>query len=180
MIGCGRIFLFVIIAHIIGALTSIRAILDVRTSQGAIAWAISLNTFPYAAVAAFWIFGRSNFEGEVLLRQENHRDMSERQQELSRSFIPFRPAGTAEPLHAALLERLAMLPVTHGIHAELLIDGQATFDSIFQGIAAAREYVLVQFYIIHDDGLGRRADPVRPAAPRSRRRGGRRGRPRHR
>ena len=38
---------------------------------------------------------------------------------------------------------------------ELLVDGQATFDSIFAGIEAATEYLLVQFYIVRDDRLGR-------------------------
>ena len=38
---------------------------------------------------------------------------------------------------------------------ELLIDGDATFASIFDGIEQARDYLLVQFYIVKDDGLGR-------------------------
>ena len=49
--------LFLIVCHLTGALTSIHAILEVRTSQGAIAWVISLNTFPYVAVPAYWVFG---------------------------------------------------------------------------------------------------------------------------
>src|SRR4029078_8478516 len=57
---------------------------------------------------------------------------------------------------ATLLEKLAKLPATRGNHTELLIDGEATFRAIFESIEQAREYVLVQFYIIHDDGLGRR------------------------
>jgi cardiolipin synthase len=39
---------------------------------------------------------------------------------------------------------------------ELLVDGEATFDSILAGVERAREYVLVEFYIVRDDGLGRR------------------------
>jgi len=39
---------------------------------------------------------------------------------------------------------------------DLLNNGQATFDSILSGIAQARQYALVQFYMFHDDGLGRR------------------------
>ena len=41
-----------------------------------------------------------------------------------------------------------------GNTAELLIDGEATFASLFAGIDAAERYVLVQFYIVRDDGLG--------------------------
>ena len=45
--------LFIALCHLLGALTSIHAIMAVRTSQGAVAWAVSLNTFPYVAVPAY-------------------------------------------------------------------------------------------------------------------------------
>jgi cardiolipin synthase len=54
-----------------------------------------------------------------------------------------------------LAESLARSPLTDGNVAELLIDGESTFDSIFAGIDAAETYVLVQFYIVKDDDLGR-------------------------
>ncbi len=148
--------LFITFCHLLGALTSINAILNVRTSQGAIAWVVSLNTFPYVAVPAYWVFGRSDFEGYVTLRRAGKAELTGRQGEISREVEAFRSPADALPASAQLLEKLAMLPATRGNHAELLIDGQATFDAIFASIAEAKEYVLVQFYIIHDDGLGRR------------------------
>ena len=36
----------------------------------------------------------------------------------------------------------------------LLIDGEETFRSIFEAIECAKEYILVQFYIIKDDEIG--------------------------
>ncbi|MGD8330749.1 MAG: cardiolipin synthase, partial [Acidobacteriota bacterium] len=48
----------VIVFHVLGALSSINAIMNTRTEQGAIAWAVSLNTFPYLAVPAYWVLGR--------------------------------------------------------------------------------------------------------------------------
>jgi len=69
--------LFVVLAHVIGALTSVRAIMEVRTSQGAIAWAISLNTMPYVAVPAYWVFGRSDFKGYVTARRSHHAEVKE-------------------------------------------------------------------------------------------------------
>ena len=47
------------------------------------------------------------------------------------------------------------MPVLKGNRVDLLIDGDATFKSILAGIDEAKEYVLIQFYIVHDDGLGR-------------------------
>src|SRR5678815_2668219 len=63
--------LFVLFWHLLGALTSIRAIMEVRTAQGAIAWAVSLNTVPYVSVPAYWIFGRSKFQGYVVARRND-------------------------------------------------------------------------------------------------------------
>lgn len=50
---------------------------------------------------------------------------------------------------------LAGMPVVRGNEVELLIDGDATFESILEGIESARDYVLVQFYIVRDDQIGR-------------------------
>jgi cardiolipin synthase len=50
---------------------------------------------------------------------------------------------------------MARVPLTSGNNVTLLVDGDATFTSIFDGIDAAEEYVLVQFYIVRDDELGR-------------------------
>ncbi|WP_218280456.1 phospholipase D-like domain-containing protein [Verrucomicrobium spinosum] len=141
--------------HLLGLLTSIDAILSVRTAQGAIGWAISLNTFPYIAVPAYWVFGRSNFEGYLVLRRKMEADLNDEEKKLAADLLAMRPQAERVPPSATLLERLAKLPATRGNHTELLIDGEATFRSIFESIAQAREYVLVQFYIIRDDGLGR-------------------------
>ncbi|MCZ6771642.1 MAG: cardiolipin synthase, partial [Proteobacteria bacterium] len=53
------------------------------------------------------------------------------------------------------VEKLARIPLTGGNKVDLLIDGPATFASIFAGIDAAADYILVQFYIVRDDELGR-------------------------
>ena len=70
-------------------------------------------------------------------------------------------ASLESPLHddygqVRAIERLAKMPFLSGNTVDLLIDGERTFESIFAGIAEATEYVLVQFFIINDDELGRR------------------------
>src|SRR5881296_1580757 len=62
---------FIIFAHLAGALTSVRAIMEVRTAQGAIAWTVALNTVPYVSVPAYWIFGRTKFQGYVIARRSD-------------------------------------------------------------------------------------------------------------
>lgn len=147
--------MFMIVVHITGALTSVQAIMETRTAQGAIAWAISLNTIPYVALPVYWVFGRTKFNGYVKKRQEKLDETNP----VIRNFIKQVQAQqfTAPSLgeKAQLVERLAKLPATAGNDVELLRNGEAIFPSIFGGIKHARNYLLVQFYIVRDDGLGR-------------------------
>lgn len=149
------ISIVVFLAHLAGALTSVRAVMETRTSQGAIAWVVSLNTFPYIAVPAWWVFGRSKFEGYVSARQKAHLEMTDRSREYLAQLKERGLLAMPDRDRALLVEKLAKLPFTQGNDAELLIDGEATFRSILDGIDKARKYVLVQFYILRDDRIGR-------------------------
>lgn len=144
-----------IIFHIIGFLSSIDAVMGTRTSQGAIAWVISLNTFPILSVPAYWVLGRSKFKGYVLARQEGDSHIRSVIVDASEKTMAQRSdRGEDHPLTNAS-QLLAKVPVLRNNQLELLVDGQQTFDSIFEGIDAAEEYVLVQFFIVKDDELGR-------------------------
>ena len=47
------------------------------------------------------------------------------------------------------------MPFLGGNDARLLVNGEATFAAILEVIAQVRDYVLLEFYIVHDDGIGR-------------------------
>jgi cardiolipin synthase len=145
----------VVLFHVLGFISSIHAVMSTRTSQGAIAWAVTLNTFPYLAVPAYWVLGRSKFQGYVVARRNTDVRNDWIEAEAIETATPYLvPEGEgAEAASAA--EGLAGMPVLGGNALELLIDGNATFESILKGIDEAKEYVLVQFYIVRDDGLGR-------------------------
>jgi cardiolipin synthase len=147
--------LFVLVCHVAGALTSVRAVMDTRTAQGAIAWVVSLNTFPYLAVPAYWVFGRSKFSGYVSARRLVREKFPDHSREYLRQLKERDLLVRPDRDRALLVEKLAKMPFTQGNDAELLIDGEATFRSILDGIDQARDYVLVQFYILHDDEIGR-------------------------
>ncbi len=149
---------FVLLMHALGLLTSVHAVMSTRTSQGAIAWAISANTVPYIAVPAYWVFGQSKFDGYDILRLSAHLSNGESatraKQILEDEGMLLMPSNADEESHVRLLESISKLPITTHNHVELLIDGQATFDAILAGIAEAKDYILFQFYILRDDGLG--------------------------
>ena len=145
----------VVFIQLLGIASAIRAVMDARTAQGAIAWAIALIAFPYVALPLFWIFGKRKFEGYVIERRSYLEEASPIAKKTYQTLIDRGLLVKTDHARELPFERLAKLPFTTGNDAELLVDGQATFASIFAGIKSARDYVLVQFYIFRDDQIGR-------------------------
>ena len=146
----------VLLIEILGILAAMHAIMNARTSQGAAAWAIALVTLPFVTLFLYAIFGRNKFHGYVRLRSQRDAALRHFSDDIH---TEARTRGLAREVLSdddrALVE-LARVPIVGFNQSELLIDGKATFDRMFGDIAAARTYVLVQFYIIKDDRLGRR------------------------
>ena len=65
------------IFQILGLVSAVHAVMSTRTPQGAIAWTVTLVTFPYVAVPAYWVFGRNKFQGYVRARQEDIVEISD-------------------------------------------------------------------------------------------------------
>lgn len=141
--------------HLVGLGTAVHAVMTARTSQGAIAWALSLAFFPYITLPAYAVFGRGKFQGYVKARRAGDSQIDHLARALEKKMRLFRVRNEDfEPRYAAL-EQLAAMPFTSHNDGELLINGRAAFDAMFRGVEAAREYILVQFYIIRDDNIGR-------------------------
>ena len=146
---------FTAIAEIMGILSALHAVMTARTSQGAIAWGVSLLTFPVVTVPAYWVLGRNKFEGYVTAKRMAGSDFEKQYEVLDQRLAKYRIPKAKLPAGAHAAEKLADLPFFTGNEVELLIDGDATFESIIAGIEQAKQYVLFQFYIIKDDELGR-------------------------
>jgi cardiolipin synthase len=145
----------IVAIHALGVITSVHAIMKTRTSQGAIAWALALITLPYLALPLYLILGRDRFRGYIDARREEGQRIQHLREAMARraqdrSFLP-----KSAPESYLVFNQLAQMPFTTGNQAQLLIDGRATFAAIFDGIDAATRYVLVQFFIVHDDEIGR-------------------------
>ncbi len=140
--------------HVLGVLTAIHAIMTARTSQGAIAWALLLITFPYVTLPAYGLFGRGKFQGYVKARRAGDSQIDHVARALEKKMRLFRVRDEdTDPKYRAL-EELAEMPFTSHNHAQLLINGNEAFPAMFAGMEAAQEYIIVQFYIIRDDKLG--------------------------
>ncbi|NHO65708.1 cardiolipin synthase [Aestuariicella hydrocarbonica] len=140
----------------LGCISAVHAVLYTRTEQGAIAWSISLISFPYIALPLYWFLGRNRFKGYVSARKLSQQLGVDVLLDRRETLAPY--ILNKDQLDPATLaaERLAAQPMLGGNAVELLVDGEATFNDIISGIFAAKEYILFQFFIIKDDGLGRR------------------------
>lgn len=120
-----------------------------RTYQGSIAWIITLLILPFPMTLIYAIFGIKSFDDYAAVQTHSGRVL--RRVRASKTKILDQPSAEEFPV----LTNVSQLPFLKGNDVELLIDGEATFKSIFEGISRAQEFLLVQFYIIHDDELGR-------------------------
>ncbi len=148
------VWIFVAI-QLLGVVCAVVALFHVRTPQGTVAWVVSLLTIPAVAIPAYAMFGRRRFAGYALARRRHLREMAVEAQQVADRYVARGFIAPPESSDDHLLVRLARLPFTVGNEVELLVDGERTFRSILAGIERARAYVLVQFYILRDDGLGR-------------------------
>jgi len=144
-----------VIVHGLGVLNAIHALLKVRTPQAALGWALALVTVPYFAIPLYWIFGRTKFIGYRCTMTGETGPLHTAAEAAAAGVEPFATdSSTTDETLARWRKILNTLPATRGNHIELLVDGDATFDAIFAAIDSARDYLLVQFFIVHDDVLG--------------------------
>ena len=149
------ISLIVAAFYLMGILSVINAVMTTRTSQGAIAWVVSLITFPFIAVPAYWVFGNSRFNGYIKARNSSSEEIEKILESMLHGLNPYHLKKSERVPKATAVEKLVDLPFLSHNRVELLIDGKEVFASILEGISRAESYILFQFYIVHDDKIGK-------------------------
>jgi cardiolipin synthase A/B len=143
------------VVHFLGIVCATHAVMHVHSSRGAIAWSISLLTFPWVALPLYLTFGRRRFYGyreAVRLAYWKHRQtLHQVYQQLRRYQVP-------------LMDRLSgfqgvidyCIPVSflRGNQIQLLVDGQEAYQVMLEAIQQANSYILLQVYIVHNDAIG--------------------------
>ncbi len=159
--------IFMVVAHSLGFVLSIQAVMQTRTEQGAVAWAFALNTIPVVAVPAWFVFGSNkveDYQSAMRVGMVEVRPLAEKliknleQNEANAEGTGSDEHADAMSDHRELLKRLetiGSLPLMVGNSATLLVDGKATYDAILDAISKAEHYILVQFYIFRGDGAGK-------------------------
>lgn len=146
-----------IFMHTAGLFAAAHALLTARTSQAQLAWSLSLVTFPWVSLPLYFLLGRDRFEGYRRAfgagRLPRTDALAERVMAPLAAFPPRdRPKGEEA---MRVFASLARVPFTGGNQIDLLINGEATYTAMFEAIERAERYVLVLFFIVNDDGVGR-------------------------
>ncbi len=139
----------------LGILSALEAIMKTRTAQGAVAWAIVLITVPPLFVPLYWIFGRRKFRGYAIAKGGSTREIDQLITSFENNYRAHQLSAQSNEKLLNSLNSLCTLPFSRGNQARLLIDGDAAFSDIFDHIRRARHYVLLEFYIVRDDEIGR-------------------------
>lgn len=138
-----------------------RILLTYRTAQGAIAWIVGLVAMPYLVAPLFVLFGRNRFSGYVRARRMGDKALvsllDRYEKEASTVDRPGDPQYSNE---LQVLCKLGRQPFTSGNHCTLLRDGEATFEALFDAMENARQYILLEFYIVRSDRVGQRIKQI--------------------
>lgn len=146
-----------LVAEVLGVMLAVHAIMQPRSSQGAIAWFIALISMPLITVPLYAVFGRTRFFGytEALRKAEAQVGAGVREWLQQMNTLAASPRPGLEVINN-LSTSITKVSFVRANRVELLIDGAATYDAMISAIESANSYVLVQFYIVRDDSVGRR------------------------
>lgn len=146
--------------YLIGIVHVLHALMNVRTSQGTIAWVVTLLTMPFLAIPLYWLLGRTKFSRSVKGRREDDQRLKKLAETMHRRLRSYEIEIPEEDVFSRAAEYLGGLPFTRGNSLDLLIDGEETFEALFDEIGKAEDYLCVNFYIVKNDRIGKRFQEV--------------------
>ena len=145
-----------IVFYGVGILHVLHALMNVRTSQGTVAWVISLLTVPIVASPLYWMLGRTRFSREISGRRKMDSQLGKLAKRMRERLMDYQVEIPEDDAFERAAQFLGGLPFTRGNRLELLIDGERAFERIFEAIQAAQHDICVNFFIVKNDRLGAR------------------------
>ena len=155
MLNISLIAVSLAIAYALALFCVLRVLLSSRTPQGAIAWIVALLSFPYISLILYALFGRNRFSGYVRARRTGDLEVAHFVESLEASLAHARRSAPEHAPELAVLTQLVQIPFSGQNHCRLLHDGVETFESLFQALDGARDYILLEFYIVRSDRIGK-------------------------
>ncbi|MFN5737638.1 MAG: PLDc N-terminal domain-containing protein, partial [Akkermansiaceae bacterium] len=104
----------IILFYVFGFIHILHALMNTRTSQGTIAWVVSLMFMPFLAIPLYWLLGRNKFEGYVRARRGNDAELRKIAKDMSENLKKFAIDLPEENFFERCAEDLGGLPFTRG------------------------------------------------------------------
>ena len=144
--------------QLLGLVLAGRVILGNRSTEGTVAWVLSLVMLPLLAVPLYVIFGRNRLDSYIRSRRIVEEQFARRHGLRSPGGAMAAPEGDVSGYAAwwRILEDLSRTRVQGGHTVNLIFSGRATYAALIQAIEQATEYVLFQFFIFRLDPEGQR------------------------
>ncbi len=136
-----------------GIYLAVRAIHDVRTSQGVLSWVLLLVLLPPVGIPLFMMLGDRRLDGYVRARRGGRSKLDAIAQTALTS-LKARESIPDDPT-LRLLSGLAKLPWTSGNVVKIFTNADGFYADLITDLNSARQYILIQFYIYRDDQSGR-------------------------
>lgn len=112
--------------YLAGIVLSVDAVMRTRTSQGAIAWSVSLVTMPFVAVPAYLVLGRSKFEGMTEAYDARQDEIDDVVKQARANMEPWVVEVIDQDVRTyEAVRKLSGMRLTQGNRVELLINGEA-------------------------------------------------------
>lgn len=140
-----------IVIYGLGIIAALDVIWRGRSSQSMAAWVLALILMPVLTLPIYLLFGARRFRGYRRARRQGDTVLGPIGITVGNRLSPFiaTPTALTKPF-----TRLFRMPEIHHNECTLLINGEATFNRLFQRIREAKHVICIQFYILRDDALG--------------------------
>jgi cardiolipin synthase A/B len=138
-------------AHVLAL--SVWIVLQKRSPLSTLAWILSLAALPVLGLLLYFVLGPQKIQRQRLRRQrlrELHRVGAQADRHAEQG-LPRRKQRLGR-----LIEAATGTPISSAQSVTLLEGGAATFEALFAAIAAAREHIHLEYYILDPDRTGTR------------------------
>ena len=142
----------VISLYAVGLLCAGEVLYKGRTSQGKIAWVVSLILMPLLAIPAYFIFGSRKFYGYV---EAHKKERVTLQKELNRIKQVIESNKTVKH-ELSIYEKISKMLITNGNDIEIIDSGKKKYALLFKELEDAKKSILLEYYIISNDEVGKK------------------------
>jgi len=138
------ILLFV--AYAAGMVAAVIALFQSRTPQGAAAWIVSLIFFPFLSIPLFILFGKRRLKKYADFNVLPHYPIK------PNCLQEYEEKSPEDPLTKFFCS--SEHPQLKGHKLKLLVDGRKIFPEMLDDIDQAKEFILLQMFLIRSDDIG--------------------------